>query len=461
MDLRHRSRPKQSSSNDQACPAPPPPTRRQDIAAQADNRDVDPRVASGSRHTRYELAVPRQTGRGRDQGVPPAPIVPDHVASHYTNGRLLNGEQEYWARERQVWKDERLHEARELERDQPRRTVRAPIDAWRRDVAGPHSSRAEQSRQEEPGHQERRNVPGRRHRHDAPVASRAPETFATIGPRNSRNHRTSPPDLTQSAHRCLARDQQLDGEESDPFDERALELECARLNEADRRARDMVDPIPRSDLRGTTDVRRVYKRAWRNCMAYILGDMVPTKEMWDYMGYRSDKFAEQRVYDALNDEDDRKYGSRRPPGHDNAPWPFAHDEPRHHRNEAAPTAPPRQRQPKPIPDVGRGRPPPAHTMKDLPSLPSFPSFPSSGEAGPSRDHHQPSRRSRATHIQTPPDDPPTLDPPRVHRDRRVNKNLSERYAEAQIEARKREMKRIAKEVEELEAAKARRERKKR
>ena len=438
LDLRHRSRPKQPR-----------------------NGDGHP-VGSGSRPTHHVQAMPLQTRRpeppvaSSSRLVPPAPVVPDHVASHFANARLLNDEQTRYAKERADWKAARLQERRELERDRERRP-RGPVDEWRRAIDVPQreewSSRTELvPRPKETRAPERRDVPGRRHRHEAPEVPKPQEVPVTAHTKASRAHEprpapeTAPPVARQPPrpapaaarqgdshrrHQRLAPNQPCEDEDSDPFDKRAYHR--AQLREVYRPIQPPADPAPRQDpLRPRAPA----------------GFSGPTDAEYGY------------IYGRLQTHLDAQ---PRPSSHTPAAPPNA---------QAAPG-----RQPKPARDIGLGRPPVLRTEKVLPSLPSFPTLASSGDAGPSRDRDQPSRRVRATYIQTPPEDPP------IRRDRRGSnrtdesdlddsissrgapragdKGWREAWSDAQIAAKKQELKKVLEEYEGLAAAKARRERKKR
>jgi hypothetical protein len=523
LDLRHRSRPKQPR-----------------------NGDGHP-VASGSRPTHHVQAMPPQTRRSdppvasTSRHVPPAPVVPDHVASHFANARLLNDEQQRYAKERADWKAARLHERRELERDQERRP-RGPVDEWRRAIDVPQREEGSRGREhvsqpKESKGPEQRDVPGRRHRHEAPTTSKPKGVPVTAPPKTSKDQeprrappaaqtapRSAPPVTrkpsrpvppasrqtdSQRRHHGLAPDQPWEGEDSDPFDERAFHQ--AQVREVYRPAQPPADSVPRQDPLPPRAPGRMTRAERDARIAYLARDTPTTAEERARIRQELLRFANggareleprgrsknhpdarQRHPDYRNDAilaeaelrrrgqsagfsgpTDVEYGyiygrlqthldaQPRPSSHTPAVLPVKH---------AAPGRPP-----KPARDIGLGRP--SGTEKVLPSLPSFPTLASSGDAGPSRDRDQPSRRVRATYIQTPPEDPP------IRRDRRGSprsdesdfddsissrgvpragdKGWREAWSDVQIAAKKRELKKVLEEYEELAAAKARREQKKR
>jgi hypothetical protein len=404
------------------------PVEKMDLRRRSRNRNPQQSGQQSAGPTRapvhHEVATPahaRRPDTSRPPAVPPAPVVPDHVPSHHTNARLLNNEQAYWARQRAEWREARLQKNRESERVQGRQTGWTPVDDWRRGIVGSNSprndgptNRTHTSRLEAPTHSQRRNVPGRRHRSDVPATSRT---------QNPPNNQVS------------------EGEDSDPFDERALDR--AHMTESYR---------PAPDCHTDVDVKKIFFDALDENMDYLVGWFEPTDAQWDYSRYLSVKVAAKRVYDALN-EADRRRDALRYNGPTNDQCTYIDSRLQEHLDNNMPSSSRMPRQPKPTANIGRGRPPVLHTMKALPTLPP----PSNEGARPSREPERPSRHNRASYIQTPPPDSRTFDHTQSQRVRRGG----EGFTDAQIQARKRELRRELSELKEQEEALAKRDRQRR
>jgi len=534
LDLRRRSRPKEA----------------RDAGGQP--------VASGSRPTHHAQAMPPPTRRSdppvapTSRPVPPAPVVPDHVASHYGNARLLNEEQQRYAKERADWKAARLQERRELEKSQERRP-RGPVDEWRRAVDVPQreegtKDREHVSRPKEARAPEQRDVPGRRHRHEAPANIKPKQVPVTAPPKASRAQepRPAPPAIrpapsaprpaprpappvdqqpprpasrvarqsdSHRRHLSLAPDQPWEDDDSDPFDERAFHL--AQFKEVSRPAKPPADPVPRQDPLPPRAPGRMTRAERDARIAYLARDTPTTAEERAQIRQDLSRFANggareleprgrsrdrpdprQRHSDNRNNgalaeaELRRREQSAGFSGPTNAEYGYIYGRLQTHLDAQprpsshTPAGPPIThaapgRQPKPARDIGLGRPPaPApRAERVLPSLPSFPTFASSGDAGPSRDRDQPSRRVRATYVQTPPEDPPIRHgrrgSPRTDQTdigdsissrnvpRAGDEGWREAWLDAQMAAKKQELKKALEEYEEMAEAKARRESKRR
>jgi len=531
----------------------------------AHSKGADARIASGSRHTRYEQAMPSQRKQAAPARhvVPPAPVVPDHVAFHYRNDGLCNEEQMHWAKERADWKAARLQEVRDREskRDRPSGGV---IDDWRRATEMARPPREDRSKEKErpsrpavPDDSARRDRPHRRHRHEESQTSRSHEVVYPIRPAtpktedrrpdpawNHEDHRQPPPAvlmqmeaMKRQRHGGLAPDQSWEYDDADPSDQRAFHrAQVAHLN------RQFVPPVnpyaPPSGLPPRAPGRM--KREERDArIAYLARDRPTTAEERAEMRFELARLAEARAQarqpeprqrgrsrertEARPRQPDYRHGGTRDPmadaelrrqgllGYSFGPTSFQYDYvidrlqdlldtrplPSSHNPAFPPTGPThrpipdpsrgpppvshaRPRTAKPARDIGLGRPPTTRDKKVLPSLPSFPTLASSGEAGgPSRHQDQPSPRTPVNDVQTPPDDPPVRRRGRrgAYRSdqsdysdgddspdtapRAGDKGWREAYSAAQLAAKKQELKKVLEEYEELEAATARRERKRR
>jgi hypothetical protein len=205
---------------------------------------------------------------------------------------------------------------------------------------------------------------------------------------------------------------------------------------------------PAPVLHPDVDFKQIFIDALDENMEYLVGWFEPTDAQWEYSRYLSVKVATRRLYEALDEADRRRDASGRSHGPTNEQCTYIDHGLQEHLDHNMPSSS-RIRKPKPTADIGRGRPPAPHTMKALPTLPP----PSNEGVRPSREPDRPSRRNRASYIQTPPQDSRTFD---HARGRQGGGGFPDALKEAQIQARKRELRRELSELKEQEEALARR-----
>ena len=386
IDHRRRSRPRQHQQGPKPVPAGPTPIV-----------PIPPPGLPGWRSRAERLRAAQLNANV----VPPAPIVPDHVASYKPNSRLLNPEQEHWAKQQADWKAARLREARDQERHQAAPTPRGRVDEWRRgtEPAPP------------PPPQRRSRSKSRKPPSADPPAEQPPEL--------RRRHRSRPP--------------APQNDDDDPFHERALDR--ARFTEVDRRPLGPAPPVKHKSKPTGKPVERVAREDERGHVSRYVDVANLTEKDQTRWKRAAAKFVEQQAQglEPMSTSRARELGRAEERGRGPAYVEIGNIErvshpSRRHRHERRPTGeeldddnvvtyesththhekvriPGHLLGSVPLPDLLSSRPPrPSRpdlrptTPKDLPSLPKFPSVPADSEPARSRAG---SRRARYTVIPLP------------------------------------------------------------